>query len=48
MSEYLKRLIQHDLEKPSWDDMAKRMKALEPVTLSESTAALIRRERDAR
>lgn len=47
MSDYVKRLIDRDLARPSWDDMVKRMRALDPVPLSESTAAIIRRERDA-
>lgn len=48
MSDYLKRLIERDLKRPSWDEMVKRMDALKPVKLSESTAAMIRRERDGR
>lgn len=48
MSDYVKRLIDRDLARPSWDDMVKRMRALEPVALSVSAADVIRRERDAR
>jgi len=48
MSEYLKRLIARDLERPSWDEIKARMAKLAPVDLPESTAELIRRERDAR
>ena len=48
MSDYLKRLIARDLERPSWAEMVRRMEALAPVTLSRGTAALIREERDRR
>lgn len=48
MSDYIKRLIERDLGRPSWDDMVRRMRALEPVALSESTADIIRHERDSR
>ncbi len=48
MSDYLKRLIGRDLDRPSWDDMVRRINALEPITLTESTTELVRRERDSR
>lgn len=48
ISDYLRRLIEEDLEKPSWDEIEARMKTLPPVKLPESTVAMIRRERDAR
>lgn len=48
MSDYLKRLIDREMEKPSWDEMVRRMKALEPIDLPETTAAMVRRERDSR
>ena len=48
MSDYLKRLIERDLQRPSWDEMVKRIEALEPVKLTKTTAALVRRERDSR
>ena len=48
ISEYLKRLIDSDLKKPSWDEMVRRMKALEPMELPISSAELIRHERDSR
>ncbi|MFZ5619261.1 MAG: FitA-like ribbon-helix-helix domain-containing protein [Pseudomonadota bacterium] len=48
MSDYLKRLIDTDLERPSWDDMVRRMRALEPISLPETTAKMVRRERDSR
>ena len=48
LSDYLRRLIGKELEKPSWDEMIRRMKALPTIKLSESTADMIRRERDSR
>lgn len=48
MSEYLKRLIEREMQRPSWDDIEARMKKMKPVNLSESTADLVRREREAR
>jgi plasmid stability protein len=48
MSDYLKRLIERELQRPSWDDIEARMKKMKSVALSESTADLVRRERDAR
>ena len=48
ISDYLKRLIDHDLAKPSWDEIAKRMDKLPPITLPETSAEMIRYERDRR
>lgn len=48
MNDYLKRMIERDLKRPSWADMVKRMDALEPVALPVSTADIVRRERDSR
>ena len=48
MSDYLKRLIEHDLKRPRWDEIEARMKKMKPVTLSETTAEMVRRERDSR
>jgi plasmid stability protein len=48
MSDYLKRLIERDLKRPNWDEIEARMKKMKPVTLAESTAAMVRRERDCR
>lgn len=48
MSDYVKRLIKRELEKPSWDDIEARIRALAPVALPETTAEMIRRERDSR
>lgn len=48
VSDFLRRLIDEELKKPSWDEIAERMRKLPPVKLSETTAAMIRRERDSR
>lgn len=48
MSDYLKRLIERDLQRPRWSEIKARMEKLTPVELPESTAEMIRRERDAR
>jgi plasmid stability protein len=48
ISEYVKRLIEREMKKPTWDEMVKRMRELEPVRLPVSTAELIREERDSR
>ena len=48
MSDYLKRLIDRDLERPSWDEVKARMRKLTPLDLPETTAEMIRHERDSR
>lgn len=48
MSDYLKRLIERDLKRPSWDEIEARMKKMKPVMLDETTAEMVRRERDSR
>jgi plasmid stability protein len=48
ISDYLKRMIARDLKRPSWADIEARMKKLAPIALPESTAEIIRRERDSR
>jgi hypothetical protein len=48
MSEYLKRLIERDLTRPNWASLKARMAALEPLDLPETTAEMIRHERDSR
>ncbi len=48
ISEYMKRLVERELKKPSWADYAARMRLLEPLDLPESSAEMIRRERDSR
>jgi plasmid stability protein len=48
MSDYLKRLIERELQRPSWDDIEARMNRMKPVNLSKSTAELVRFERDSR
>lgn len=48
MSDYLKRLIERDLSRPSWDEIEARMNKMAPLTLSEPAAEMVRRERDSR
>ena len=48
MSDYLKRLIERDLKRPSWDEIEARMKKMKPLTLSRTTAEMVRHERDSR
>lgn len=48
MSEYLKRLIARDLNRPNWDKVEALMKKMKPVQLSETTVEMVRRERDSR
>jgi antitoxin FitA len=46
ISDYVKQLIDYDLEKLSWEEIARRVKSLPPIELPESSAEMIRRERD--
>ncbi|MBI1239009.1 MAG: hypothetical protein GC199_06660 [Alphaproteobacteria bacterium] len=48
MSDYLKRLIESDLRRPRWGEIRATMGTLTPIELPETTAAMIRRERDRR
>ncbi len=48
ISDFLRRLIEEELKKPSWDEIRERMRKLPPVELAETSAAMIRRERDSR
>lgn len=48
MSDYLKRLIERDLKRPRWDEIRARMDKMTAIELPETTAEMIRRERDAR
>ncbi|MEQ1931464.1 MAG: hypothetical protein ABL957_13185 [Parvularculaceae bacterium] len=48
MSEYLKRLIERDLQRPRWSEIKARMLEMGPIELSESPTDAIRRERDSR
>lgn len=48
MSDYLKRLIERELQRPDWDVMAKRIEAMEPIELPVSPTEMIRQERDSR
>ena len=48
ITDYVKRLIERDLTKPDWHDIAKRVQAMPPLELAESSAAMIRHVRDSR
>lgn len=48
ISDYVKRLIDFDLAKPSWEEIERRVKALPPLKLPQSSASMIRHERDSR
>ncbi len=48
ISDYVRRLIEKDLKRPSWADFEERAARLKPIALPETTAQMIRRERDAR
>lgn len=48
MSDYLKRLIERELKRPAWDEIEARMERMKPVTLPETTAEMVRHERDRR
>lgn len=48
MSDYLKRLIEQDLKRPSWDTIKARIARLEPLELPVSPTQMVREERDRR
>lgn len=48
ISDYVRRLIEKDLKRPSWAEFEARASRLKPVALPETTAEMIRRERDGR
>ena len=48
ITDYVKRLIESDLKRPSLAEMAERLRQLPPVTLDPSPEALIRADRDTR
>lgn len=48
ISDFLRRLIDEELKKPGWDEIEARMRKLPPVKLPETTAEMVRRERDSR
>lgn len=48
ISDFLRRLIDEELKRPSWDEIRERMQKLPPIELAESSASMIRRERDSR
>lgn len=48
ISDYLKKLIERDLSKPTREEVFARIQSREPVRLSKTAAELIRNERDSR
>ncbi len=46
ITDYVKRLIDHDLAKPDWSEIAARVRAMPPLELPETSAEMIRHERD--
>jgi antitoxin FitA len=46
LSDYLAKLIERDLSRPSREEVFARLQSREPVRLSKSPAELIRDERD--
>jgi plasmid stability protein len=46
LSDYLAKLIERDLSRPSREEIFARLRSREPVRLSKSAAELIRDERD--
>ena len=48
ITDYVKKLIETDLRMLSWDEFRARMASQAPVELPETTAEMIRRERDSR
>jgi plasmid stability protein len=48
MSDYLKRLIEHDLKRPDWASIRARLATMEPIELPVTTAEIIREEREGR
>ncbi|MBY0423971.1 MAG: hypothetical protein K2Q06_16835 [Parvularculaceae bacterium] len=48
ISDYLKRLIERDLRKPTWTEFDAKMRKLKPVAPAEPAAQMIRKERDSR
>ena len=46
ISDYVKQLVEHDLKKATWGEIAKRMQSMEPVELGEPAADIVRAIRD--
>ncbi|MGF1463508.1 MAG: hypothetical protein ACFB2Z_10150 [Maricaulaceae bacterium] len=46
MSDYLKRLIAQDLKRPDWASIQTKMAQMPRIELEETTAEMVRRERD--
>ncbi|MEM1379775.1 MAG: toxin-antitoxin system HicB family antitoxin [Pseudomonadota bacterium] len=48
MSDYLKRMIEQDLQRLSWDEWKARAATRKPIDINVDMAALVRDERDSR
>jgi antitoxin FitA len=48
MTDYVKQLIEREIQKPTLAEMTERLRKLPPVVTSESAAEIIRRDRDSR
>ncbi|XBQ15476.1 MAG: hypothetical protein ABL308_10980 [Oceanicaulis sp.] len=49
MSEYLKRMIERELQRPDWASIKRRRAQMEPLDItSDEIVAMIREERDSR
>ncbi|MGB6230552.1 MAG: hypothetical protein WBF53_10545 [Litorimonas sp.] len=48
LSEFVKRLLETELAKPSWESVRARLEAMPPLHLSESPTDAVRAERDSR
>jgi DNA-binding transcriptional regulator WhiA len=48
LTDYVKKLIEADVTKPTLAELTERIRKLPPLTTTESSAEIIRRERDSR
>jgi antitoxin FitA len=48
ITDFLKRLIESELSKPTLAEMAERLKQLPPVSTTDEIIGIIRKERDSR
>jgi antitoxin FitA len=48
MTDYVKQLLEREIQKPTLAEMTERLRKLPPVITSESAAEIIRRDRDSR
>jgi antitoxin FitA len=48
ISDYVRRLVEYDLKKPTFAEMAERLKKLPPVSSTDEIVEMIRQDRDSR